>query len=89
MNAPTPGLKPSTYIGQDTPRPNAKRLLAGRGQYVDDLRLPRELHAAFVRSPHAHARIVSINLTEARKVVCSGAAPASMWRARCRPGSAR
>ena len=67
MNAPTPGLKPATYIGQDTPRPNAKRLLAGRGQYVDDLRLPRELHAAFVRSPHAHARIVSINLTEARK----------------------
>ena len=67
MNAPTPGLKPSTYIGQDTPRPNANRLLAGRGQYVDDLRLPRELHAAFARSPHAHARIVSINLTEARK----------------------
>ena len=67
MNAPTPGLKPTTYIGQDTPRPNARRLLAGRGQYVDDLRLPRELHAAFARSPHAHARIVSINLTEARK----------------------
>jgi len=67
MNAPTPGLKPTTYIGQDIPRPNARRLLAGRGQYVDDLRLPRELHAAFVRSPHAHARIVSINLTEARK----------------------
>ena len=67
MNAPTPGLTPTTYIGQDTPRPNARRLLAGRGQYVDDLRLPRELHAAFARSPHAHARIVSINLTEARK----------------------
>ena len=32
MNAPVPGLKPTTYIGQDTPRPNAKRLLAGRGQ---------------------------------------------------------
>jgi len=67
MNAPTPGLTPTTYIGQDTPRPNARRLLAGRGQYVDDLRLPRELHTAFARSPHAHARIVSINLTEARK----------------------
>jgi aerobic carbon-monoxide dehydrogenase large subunit len=67
MNAPTPGLRPATYIGQGTPRPNAKRLLAGRGRYVDDLRLPRELHAVFVRSPHAHARIVSINLAEARK----------------------
>ena len=67
MNAPVPGLKPTTYIGQDTPRPNAKRLLAGRGQYVDDLRLPRELHAAFVRSPHAHARIVKLDLAQARK----------------------
>ena len=35
MNAPVPGLKPTTYIGQDIPRANAKRLLAGRGQYVD------------------------------------------------------
>ena len=67
MNAPVPGLKPATYIGVDVPRPNARRLLAGRGHYVDDLRLPRELHAAFVRSPHAHARIVSINLDVARK----------------------
>ena len=67
MNAPVPGLKPTSYIGQDVPRQNAKRLLAGRGQYTDDLRLPRELHAAFVRSPHAHARIVSLNLDAARK----------------------
>ena len=67
MNAPVPGLKPATYIGQDVPRPNAKRLLAGRGQYVDDIRLPRELHAAFVRSPHAHAKIVHLNLDAARK----------------------
>ena len=67
MNAPVPGLKPTTYIGQDVPRANAKRLLAGRGQYVDDIRLPRELHAAFVRSPHAHAKIVHLNLDAARK----------------------
>ncbi|MBL8385280.1 MAG: xanthine dehydrogenase family protein [Burkholderiales bacterium] len=67
MNAPVPGLAPTTYIGQDTPRANARRLLAGRGQYVDDLRLPRELHAAFVRSPHAHARITRLDLSPARK----------------------
>ena len=67
MNAPVQGLAPTTYIGQDTLRPNARRLLAGRGQYVDDIRLPRELHAAFVRSPHAHARIVHIDLSQARK----------------------
>ena len=34
-------------------------LLAGRGQYVDDLRLPRMVHVAFLRSPHAHARIIA------------------------------
>ena len=48
------------YIGQPLPRPNARRLLAGRGQYVDDIKLPRMLYAAFLRSPYAHARIVSI-----------------------------
>jgi carbon-monoxide dehydrogenase large subunit len=68
MNAPVPGLKPTTYIGQDTPRANARRLLAGRGQYVDDMHLPRELHAAFVRSPHAHARITRLDLSKARQV---------------------
>ncbi len=67
MNAPVPGLKPTTYIGQDTPRANARRLLAGRGQYVDDMHLPRELHAAFVRSPHAHARITRLDLSKARQ----------------------
>jgi CO/xanthine dehydrogenase Mo-binding subunit len=45
--------------------PNAKRLLAGRGRYVTNLSLPRMLHAAFLRSPHAHARIVSIDTAEA------------------------
>jgi len=45
------------YIGQSVPRANARRLLQGRGTYVDDLRLPRLAHVAFLRSPHAHARI--------------------------------
>ncbi len=47
------------------PRPNARRLLAGRGTFVDDLRLPRMVHAAFLRSPHAHARIRSIDISRA------------------------
>ena len=47
------------YIGAPLPRPNARRLLQGRGQYVDDMQLPRMVHAAFLRSPHAHARIVA------------------------------
>jgi carbon-monoxide dehydrogenase large subunit len=55
------------YIGAALPRANAKRLLAGRGQYVDDLRLPRLLHAAFLRSPYAHARILRMDVTAAQR----------------------
>jgi len=49
------------------PRPNAKRLLAGRGLYVDDIRLPRLLHLAFVRCPFAHARLKSIDVAVASR----------------------
>jgi carbon-monoxide dehydrogenase large subunit len=67
MNAPFGTLdRPNSYIGRSVSRPNAKRLLAGRGRYVTDLALPRMLHAAFLRSPYAHARIVSIDTAEAR-----------------------
>lgn len=52
-------------IGLPLPRDRAKRLLAGRGQYVDDIQLPRMLHLAFVRSPYPHARIQSIDVAEA------------------------
>ncbi|MGJ4950291.1 xanthine dehydrogenase family protein molybdopterin-binding subunit [Bradyrhizobium sp. HKCCYLS20291] len=67
MTAPLTALdRPNSYIGRSVPRPNAKRLLAGRGRYVTDIRLPRMLHAAFLRSPHAHARIIGIDLDAAR-----------------------
>src|SRR2546430_3056397 len=49
---------PNSYVGRSVTRPNARRLAQGRGQYVDDLVLPRMVHVAYVRSPHAHARIV-------------------------------
>jgi carbon-monoxide dehydrogenase large subunit len=55
-----------SWIGQPLPRPNARRLLAGKGRFVDDKVLPRMLHAAFLRSPHAHARILSVDLAAAR-----------------------
>jgi carbon-monoxide dehydrogenase large subunit len=58
--------RPNSYIGRSVPRPNAKRLVAGRGSYVDDLRLPRMVHVAFLRSPHAHARILGIDSTAAK-----------------------
>ena len=55
-----------SYIGESVVRPQTARLLAGRGAFTDDVTLPRMLHVAFVRSPHAHARIVSIDATQAR-----------------------
>ena len=54
------------YIGASLPRANAKRLLAGRGQFTDDVHVPRLLHAAVLRSPYAHARIVKLDVAEAR-----------------------
>jgi carbon-monoxide dehydrogenase large subunit len=58
--------RPNSYIGRTVPRPSARRLLQGRGTYVDDLRPPRLVHAAFVRSPHAHARILTIETAAAK-----------------------
>jgi aerobic carbon-monoxide dehydrogenase large subunit len=73
MNDPAdaqPGLsvldRPNSYIGRSVPRPNLGRLLQGRGQYVSDIVLPRMGHVVFVRSPHAHARIVGIEAAEAK-----------------------
>jgi len=59
--------RPNSYIGRSVPRPNLARLTQGRGQYVSDVTLPRMAHVAFVRSPHAHARIVSITADAAKK----------------------
>ena len=53
------------YIGKSEPRANAKRLLQGRGTYVDDMRFPRLAHAVFFRSPHAHARLKRLDLSAA------------------------
>lgn len=59
-------LQWASHIGQSIARPNIERLTQGRGQYVDDLELPRMAHIVFWRSPVAHARIVSINRDFAR-----------------------
>jgi carbon-monoxide dehydrogenase large subunit len=54
-----------SYVGESVVRPQTARLLAGRGVFTDDVILPRLLHVAFLRSPHAHARIVAIDTAEA------------------------
>jgi len=55
------------YIGRSVPRPNAQRLLQGRGSFIDDLRFPRLAHVAFFRSPYAHARIKRLDFSKASK----------------------
>jgi carbon-monoxide dehydrogenase large subunit len=52
-------------MGQSVPRTEDPRLLTGRGKYHDDLNLPNQCHAFVLRSPHAHARIVSLDTRQA------------------------
>src|SRR3954471_23641485 len=61
--------RPNSYIGRSVPRPNLARLAQGRGHYVSDVVLPRMAHVAFVRSPHARARIVNIDAAAAKQAV--------------------
>jgi aerobic carbon-monoxide dehydrogenase large subunit len=53
-------------IGARVPRLELKRLLSGHGRYIDDIKLPRMLHACFVRSPHPHAKLVSLDISIAK-----------------------
>jgi aerobic carbon-monoxide dehydrogenase large subunit len=53
------------FAGERVPRVEDRRMLTGRGRYVDDVQLPHMLHAAFVRSPFPHARILSIDTSAA------------------------
>lgn len=55
----------NNYIGKPIKRREDNRFLTGRGKYTDDISLPGMLHAAFVRSPYAHARIVSVDKSAA------------------------
>ena len=57
-----------SYKGQSLKRFEDPRLVTGAGSYVDDMKLPDMLHAAVLRSPHAHARIRSIDTSAARRL---------------------
>ncbi len=54
------------YIGAVVPRAEDERFLRGGGRYVDDIHLPNMLEAAFLRSPHANARILAIRTDVAK-----------------------
>ena len=58
MNAP--------LIGARIQRKEDYRFLTGAGQYTDDVALPRQSHAAFLRSPHAHAKIRKVSIDKAK-----------------------
>ena len=81
MNSPrdTPFLLPQAltlppvtddprHIGVSIPREGARRLVQGRGQYVDDITLPRLLHVVFWRSQVAHCRITRIDASTTRQM---------------------
>src|SRR5947207_1698432 len=56
------------FVGRRIKRADAPERLTGRLRFTNDLQLPGALHVRFVRSPHAAARVVSIDATEARAI---------------------
>ena len=54
-----------TFVGTSVRSKEAPRQVVGRGHFVDDMTMPRMLHAFIVRSPYGHARIVSVDATAA------------------------
>jgi carbon-monoxide dehydrogenase large subunit len=63
---PTRVHKERTWVGQSIRRLEDPKFLLGKGGYIDDMRVRGMLHAALVRSPHAHARITSIDTSAAK-----------------------
>jgi carbon-monoxide dehydrogenase large subunit len=55
-------------VGKPVARVEDARLVTGQGRFSDDVNLPSQAYAAFVRSPHAHARIVGVRVDEARRL---------------------
>ena len=64
VRAPAAGFD-GRWVGVAVPRKEDRRMLLGRGRFTGDLTRPGMLHAAFVRSPHAHALVNKIDLTAA------------------------
>jgi carbon-monoxide dehydrogenase large subunit len=67
VTRPDPGARSERYgrIGDAIPRVEDRRLVTGAGRFTDDVAVPGMLHAAFLRSPHAHASIRSIDASGA------------------------
>ena len=57
-----------TVVGERINTKNGRKLVTGTGRFLDDIMLPGMLHARFVRSPHAHARILNIDTSKALEI---------------------
>ncbi|GAA1698717.1 xanthine dehydrogenase family protein molybdopterin-binding subunit [Streptomyces yatensis] len=64
----TPQESGRPLVGRSVPRREDRRLVSGRGRFVDDIALPGMLHAQFVRSTVAHGEIMSLDLSAVRRV---------------------
>ena len=58
---------PKKYVGGGVPRKEDPALVTGRATWTDNIKLPGMLHATLLRSPYAHARITSIDVSAARE----------------------
>jgi carbon-monoxide dehydrogenase large subunit len=82
--ATTETLTTGRVVGTSVPRKEDRKLVTGNGQFIDNLNLPGQVWLEVVRSPHAHARIASVDLTKARALpgvhaAFSGAELAADW----------
>ena len=57
--------KSKNWVGKSLPRKEENRLLRGRGKFADDIKMRETLYLRFVRSPYAHAKIVSVDVSAA------------------------
>ena len=90
----------SQWIGKPLRRLEDQKLLTGQGRFTDDVDLPGQAHAAFTRSPHAHAKIASIDTSAARAapgviavytgedIISAGLAPVPFTQLHKRPDGA-
>eukprot|EP00119_Amphimedon_queenslandica_P020465 XP_019860884.1 PREDICTED: uncharacterized protein LOC109589217 [Amphimedon queenslandica] len=76
--SPTVDILARSAIGASLPRREDIPLLTGRGRFIEDIDRAHQAHAVIVRSPYAHARIASIDASDAR--ACPGVIAALTWR---------
>ena len=75
----------ATGIGAAVRRKEDFRFITGKGQYTDDINRPGQTYIYFVRSPHAHAKIKSIDSAEAKRVLGLGGTAATYANIYLRP----